>query len=158
MRHVLGCLMAVALTNLSVDSSYFGNEQPFTKKNSTPLDAFGDPLPDGVHYRLGTVRLRHVHVATMLFSSDGTKLLSHGGTENLRLWDVATGRLLQQLPAPEGRTHLIASPDDRFVACVANSHQVVLMDKTSGKELARWNHRLSWLRLAFSKDSKELLG
>jgi WD40 repeat protein len=118
-------------------------------------DAFGDPLPAGAFYRLGTVRLRHQSTQTMHFSADGSQVLSQG-YGMLRLWDVASGALKRQLPAPKGG-RLIASPDDRFLAGVADD-KVVLADKASGHELARWDHARSWDVLAFSKDGKELVG
>jgi WD40 repeat protein len=163
MRHHLGYLLIVSLASFaaseaSADSLPPGNQKPPAKAKPPRTDSFGDPLPEGVFYRLGTVRLRHQNTHALIFYTDGSKLLSQGWTPDFRVWDVATGRLLQQFPAPEGRSRLIASPDDRYLACVANSHQVILLDKASGKELARWNHRLSWLSLGFSKDGKELVG
>lgn len=168
MRHILRCLLLAAVVHRApsaalADASQLEAQKSIARQNLPRLDSFGDPLPEGVHYRLGTVRLRHLHVATMLFSSDGTKLLSHGWTEDLRLWDVASGRLVSQFPLPKDLTgyvhdcrHLIASPDDRYLACVANFRHVVLFDKATANELARWE--TSCHGLAFSKDNKELIG
>src|SRR5260370_40538915 len=149
MRPPLSCLLTISVAFLSplgapAGFSSGGNQKPVVKAKPSGIDSFGDPLPDGAFYRLGTVRLRHQHTQAMIFSADGSQLLSQGTTPDLRVWDVATGRILKQFPVPEGRSHLIASQDDRYLACVVNSHQVVLMDKATGKELARWAHRLRW--------------
>src|SRR5438105_2019738 len=114
MWNTLRCWLFFALPFLTpfggaVGHSSGGAEESPTNANPSGKDAFGDPLPDGVFYRLGTVRLRHQHVQTLIFSADGSQLLSHGATPDLRVWDVATGRIVQQFAtAPEGRTRLIA--------------------------------------------------
>lgn len=119
-------------------------------------DSFGDPLPAGALYRLGTIRLRHQGTQALFFSTDGAQLLSHGSGE-LRLWDVASGELKQQRAAPKDCRRLLASPDDRFLAAVADN-SVVLVEKASGKELARWEYPRGWGSLAFSGDGRELVG
>jgi WD40 repeat protein len=165
MRHALGCLAITSLAFLSpvgipVDFSSVDNPKAVANPKLPRVDSFGDPLPDGVFYRLGTMRLRHQETRTLIFSADGSQLLSQGATPDLRVWDAATGRLLQQFAAPEECRQLIASPDDRYLACTANSQNqflVVLLDKATGKELARWKHANIWRSLAFSKDGKELV-
>ena len=163
MRGALGCLLIISLALVSPLGSSVGfssGDKPLAKAKPPRIDLFGDPLPDGVFYRLGTVRLRHQYTATLIFSADGSQLLSQGTTPDLRVWDVATGRILQQFAsAPQGRSHLIASPDDRYLACVrGNAYDVLLLDKATGKELARWEHHLTWHSLTFSKDGNELVG
>ena len=161
MRQGRGCLLILFLAFFSpaaVVGLPDGEQNPVAKAKPSGKDSFGDPLPDGAFYRLGTVRMRHEHPVTLIFSADGSQLLSQGMTSDLRVWDVATGRILQQLAAPEGRRNLIATQDDRYLACVADSHRVLLIDKATGKELARWDHPTSWLVLAFSKDGKDLIG
>src|SRR5437867_2737366 len=118
MRHIFGCLLIMSLAFLLA----FSAQGSLLSGGKTSLDSFGDPLPEGVFYRLGTVRLRHQH-QTLIFSADGSQLLSQG--PDLRVWDVATGRILRQFAAPERCSQLIASPNDRYLACIADSHQVV---------------------------------
>jgi len=59
-------------------------------------DLYGDPLPPGAVARLGTLRLRHADVVAMTFSKDGKRLISCSRDGEVRVWDVATGRLLRQ--------------------------------------------------------------
>src|SRR5262249_19570146 len=52
-----------------------------------------DALPEGALARLGSGRLRHgAPVSDLAFAPDGKRLVS-AGTERLRVWDAATGRL-----------------------------------------------------------------
>jgi WD40 repeat protein len=55
-------------------------------------DSLGDLLPPGVLARIGPARFQHSHAASLAFSPDG-KTLATAGTNGVRLWDVATGRL-----------------------------------------------------------------
>src|SRR5262245_44348315 len=134
MRHTRGCWLIISLALFSFSEA----AADCLARDKPSLDSFGDPLPEGVFYRLGTVRLRHQHTQTLICSADGSQLHSQGATPDLRVWDVATGRILQQIAAPEHCRHLIASPDDRYLACVASVGklgavpQVVLLDKASG--------------------------
>ncbi len=55
--------------------------------------ASDDALPDGALARHGTVRLRHKgEVGSLAFTPDGKSLLSFGGDQTYRKWDVATGK------------------------------------------------------------------
>jgi RNA polymerase sigma factor (sigma-70 family) len=101
-----------------------GTDQPKPGPESPRTDAHGDPLPAGALARLGTVRLRHYHHSPFwtAFSPDG-KLLASGGIEEIRLWDLASGKLLREIRdghrtrycmlafAPDGRWLAGASPD-----------------------------------------------
>jgi WD40 repeat protein len=134
------------------------NEQQAAAKAKTPrTDDFGDPLPDGVFYRLGTTRLRHADLQGLIFSKDGKQVLSHGGTCDLRVWEVATGKLLQRFPFSHDFDCLIASPDDQLLAGTWKN-SVFLLEKTTGKQLARWDREVAWHSLAFAKDGKTLVG
>jgi WD40 repeat protein len=57
-------------------------------------DQYGDPLPRGAVARLGTIRLRHAN-ALFTFSADGKQLISCDPEGDLRVWEVATGKLVR---------------------------------------------------------------
>jgi RNA polymerase sigma factor (sigma-70 family) len=57
-------------------------------------DLYGDPLPPGVLVRMGTLQFRH-RQAYVVFSSDGTSLITGGADGVVRFWDVATGKEVQ---------------------------------------------------------------
>jgi WD40 repeat protein len=83
----LGLLLVVSLP---------GRTQPAGDKTK-PLDAHGDPLPDGAVNRVGGVRLRHNgEIGLLTFAADGKSLLSLGGDQTFRRWDVATGKELSR--------------------------------------------------------------
>jgi RNA polymerase sigma factor (sigma-70 family) len=102
-------------------------------------DVFGDPLPPGAVARMGTVRLRHTHPPSQLttaFSPDG-KLLATGGWEEIRVWDLTTGRLLREIrDGDRTRSYcaLLFAPDGRWLAGAARG-SVCLWDPATGQRL-----------------------
>src|SRR4051794_8586133 len=62
------------------------------------LDAFGDPLPEGVLYRLGTPRLRHYALSSVEFSGNGKYLYSISRASDMRVWDAGSGKLIGEIP------------------------------------------------------------
>ena len=128
-------------------------------------DLYGDPLPPGAVARLGTMRLRHAQ-ADIVFSKDGKRLISCGCGGEVRIWDVATGKLLrrQRLAWKPGETHELArialSPDGA-TAAAWNGQRVYIYDTDTGAERGRvsisptLNFSLEPL-LRFSPDGKLL--
>jgi WD40 repeat protein len=83
------------------------------------VDRQGDPLPEGILARLGTVRLRAPGVGVVVaYSPDGRRIAT-GDINGVALWDARTGERLGFLPAmPEDSGHgnmttLTFSPDGR---------------------------------------------
>ena len=94
-------------------------------------------------------------IGAVSFSPDGRLLATHSG-KNLRLWDVAIGKLVREFP--EGNGRLTFSPDGKMLATA--SHNIIhLWDAGTGKELRQLKAHSSWLipALAFSADSKRLV-
>src|SRR5438034_798866 len=72
------------------------------------VDRYGDVLPPGAVARLGTTRLGHSKVIhAVAFSPDGKTLASRAVEQSIRLWDVATGRMI---PPTDGPSWLTDSP------------------------------------------------
>ncbi len=68
-----------------------------------PTDCFGDPLPDGVAARMGTVRFRHGgDVEFVGYLPDGKTILSFGKDDTVRWWDAESGKELRRRSAPRG--------------------------------------------------------
>src|SRR5262245_46841492 len=79
-------------------------------------DSQGDALPTGAIARLGSTRLRHATTADLMaaFSPDGKKIIT-AGTNSLRLWDAATGKLLWQRTENHSPSASLFSPDGRLL-------------------------------------------
>jgi WD40 repeat protein len=110
-----------------------------SKDQRARADFFGDPLPAGALMRLGTVRLRHSHPPMQLttaLSGDG-KVLASGGDDDIRLWDMATGKLLREI-RDGNRTRsycaLWLAPDGRWLAG-AGRESVCVWDTATGQRL-----------------------
>jgi RNA polymerase sigma factor (sigma-70 family) len=87
------------------------------ERPASRVDALGDPLPEGVLARLGTVRFRAGDVMHGLeFGPDGKTIV--GLSNGLRVFDTATGKLIHYLPNEEGRflTWGTLSPDHKRIA------------------------------------------
>jgi RNA polymerase sigma factor (sigma-70 family) len=100
------------------------------------VDLTGDPLPEQVLMRFGTLRLRQgflVHRLT--FSPDGaTVAAAGGGGRPLGLWDVATGKELRQYGHGNQQPTAVAMSPDGSLITEADS--VVRVWKTKTGELA----------------------
>ena len=102
-----------------------------------PTDCFGDPLPDGVAVRMGTIRFRHGGDLEFVgFLPDGKTILSFGRDDTLRWWDAASGKELRRWTAPAALGYAAPLPDRRVLAAQVGD-DVVQWDAASGKELWR---------------------
>ena len=135
-------------------------------------DLYGDPLPDGVVARLGSIRFRGRDgpVNGLRFSTDGENLLTVSGDFTLRLWQTSTGRLLREVRPDRLYVRAVAfSPDGKQIALDGSrrtdgeppAFQKVrrLVDTASGKEVRRLpqTDRDGDHDLAFAPDGKFLM-
>jgi WD40 repeat protein len=125
------------------------------------VDAQGDPLPDGVVARLGTVRFRHGYpVYGMAYSPDGKRLASRA-SDGLRVWETATGKQCFVVPAdPEPGswfTDVTFAADGRSVAVCDDKGLLRIFDVATGKLLRSWRgHESLVLHVVLSADGKTL--
>ncbi|MBY0528222.1 MAG: WD40 repeat domain-containing protein [Gemmataceae bacterium] len=101
------------------------------------LDSYGDPLPAGARFRLGTVRFRHgttSHVPVL--SPDGRLLAGRGSDQTIRVWELASGKELCLLSLPfNGDSPEVAfSPDGKLLAAANGGPAVFVWDIPDGKE------------------------
>jgi WD40 repeat protein len=96
-------------------------------------------------------------VGSVTFSSDG-KLLAAGDGDNVRLWDMASGKVLATLAGHRAHINSVAfSPDGKLLASGDRAKIVLLWDVASGKARATLaGHKDSINSVAFSPDGKQL--
>ena len=69
----------------------------------------------------------------LAFSPDGTSLASGSWDKTVKIWDVASGRLLQTLRGHTERVHTVAwSPDGRTIASAGFDKVIWLWDVARG--------------------------
>lgn len=128
-------------------------------------DRYGNPLPDGAIFRVGTNRLRmkvEPPFGDVLLSGSGQFLVSNGiMDEGVRMWDTTTGREVHQFAA-EVVYHTIALSADGSQLAVSDGNKIYLYDTATGNKQrtidspplrARLKNPYS---LYFSKDGKIL--
>ena len=135
------------------DSSPVSDKPP-----ANPVDLYGDPLPEGVLSRLGTIRFRHGwNITSVAFAPDGKAVVTVGLDSTLRLWELETGAQRAQFRSPNRSQFFCVAfaPDGRTVAAVNNVGIVWLVDSVSAKEI-RTFHARQPQALCFSPDGRVL--
>ncbi len=135
-------------------------EKPATQEART--DLYGDPLPEGVVMRLGTLQRRAVG-ARLAVSADGKSIVGVRGRNYVHVWDAATGKLRQtrELPGQGWNSPPALSSDGRLLATNSEpegNETLAIWDVPTGKRLqnlifkgARYTYPM-----AFAPDGKSL--
>jgi RNA polymerase sigma factor (sigma-70 family) len=138
-------------------------EAPGPQKAAPPVDLHGDPLPDGAIARLGSMRLQHgLGMTTSLaYGPDGKTIASGSSHGELRLWAVATGKLLRILVDPDHSGFMVRSlafsPDGTLLAAGKGRTGLGLWDVATGRRRSGFAGESFDVRcLAFSPDGKHL--
>jgi dipeptidyl aminopeptidase/acylaminoacyl peptidase len=103
--------------------------------------------------------LRHGRAVSAIAISPNGKLLASGGWDNtIRIWDLATGKEVQELRGHRKEVECVAfAPDGKTIASGAWDATVRLWDVATGKELKEiGQHPDGILTLAYSPDGKIL--
>jgi WD40 repeat protein len=119
-------------------------------------DRYGDPLPPRAVARLGTARLRHGG-ADVTFSTDGKRLISFGWDGEVRVWDTASGKLVQKKRLARSLSGRALAPGGATAAAWALS-KLRVYDTATGKERRRLPAAHDCSLLTFSRDGKFLAG
>ncbi len=128
--------LALALLGLVLPSAV-GNAQEHPKVEIVP----------NIPHALG--------VTSLAVSPDGADLLLSGSCDtSIKLWEVATGRLLRTFVGhAQAITAVAFSPDGRRLLSSSRDSALKLWDAASGKLILSWEgHRLAATAVAFSPD------
>jgi RNA polymerase sigma factor (sigma-70 family) len=108
-------------------------------EKASRTDAFGDPLPEGALFRLGTTRFRHPGPVNALALSPDGKSLATNGSHGGRVWDASTGKLGPTLLTAHNNymaaQNLLAfSADSQKIFHISDrDHPLVARDRTTGR-------------------------
>lgn len=95
----------------------------------------------GALLRLGTAQFRHdEEIMSIAYSPDGKRLASAGVSGEIRVWDVADGKLLVKLPAGSGETVLF-TPDSKGLICDGTTEGLALRDASTGHVVRNFGKR-----------------
>src|SRR5262249_52026393 len=92
------------------------------------------------------------------FSPDGKTLASLSDRKTIRLWDIASGKVIRELASsPTGVNSLAFAPDGKYVAAVGADQNLRLWDVGSGKERGSDEGHRDWISaLTYSADGNHL--
>lgn len=126
---------------------------------TSPVDSYGDPLPEGAIARLGTVRMRHGHIISGLeFSGDGKSIIASDYYSGVHVWDVAEGKEVGRFFSNDYYCHRLAiSPDGKTLAVASGNLTIWLVDPTTGRQLGALPEQRQQIgQMVFSPDSSRL--
>lgn len=143
-----------------------GRPQPKNSKKMTlpRADRYGDPLPQGVLARLGTIRLRRGYEVYSLSKRDSF-LTVYREAESTALcrWHMSTGELLNRVEFPLRTFAATVSSDGKLLAVSgrderSGSNHIYIYDLSSGKRTVELVQAGGPFALAFATDGKMLAG
>jgi WD40 repeat protein len=164
----LPCLLCLVLGALQATCG-----EPLTGKNKGArggnmpkrTDHYGDPLPTGTVFRIGTTHLRHYSrvirpFVDVRFNWNGKFVYSSAHEEHeVRMWETATGREVRHFPAWNSDPTFSLSADGSLLA-VGDFAEIHLYDTATGKKGRTINLRplksFYVSHLTFSPDGKIL--
>jgi WD40 repeat protein len=97
-------------------------------------------------------------VHSVAFSRDSTSVLSGSDDATIKLWDVATGRLLRAFNGHSKRVNAIAvSPDGTQVLSGSDDNTTMLWNVATGQLLRTFQANYPFIEVAFSTDGTRVL-
>jgi RNA polymerase sigma factor (sigma-70 family) len=117
-----------------------------TRTPSTPVDRFGDPLPEFARARMGTNRFHDGSLVNqILYTPDARSLVTVDNIPIVRVWDPATGQVVRDIGDPQAdfpqvtpSRAIALSPDGKTLATVDYPSRLRLWDVATGRGRRRW--------------------
>jgi WD40 repeat protein/serine/threonine protein kinase len=97
-------------------------------------------------------------IYSLVFTPDGTRLISAGLDRLVRIWDPQSGRLVQKLEGHPGAIYALAlRPDGRQIATAGDDGSIRVWDLTEGRLIRVLPGHTNWvLGLAYHPDGSRL--
>ncbi|MCC6164853.1 MAG: hypothetical protein IT182_16010 [Acidobacteria bacterium] len=104
------------------------------------------------------VRFGHHHtVYEVVFSADGTLIVTGSGDNTVRVWDRKTLSTISVLTGHADRVWSVdISPDGRRIASASSDGTVKIWSVSTGRELVSLRGPTAWRHVRFSPDGEKL--
>lgn len=109
--------------------------------------------------KVATLGNHEERITGTAFSADGSLISTAAKDLATQLWVAADGRLLRNLTGSRGQENTVVAFDPRRPGILATGGSAVrLWDRSSGRQLRRWNWKGRWTNaMAFASDGSEVL-
>lgn len=116
------------------------------------VDLYGDPLPDGAALRLGSVRMLDRALGRLIFSADGSEIITSSEDAYL-IWQTTTAQRVGSLVRENGGHAMAVSPDGKLLATAVYGGEIQLWDYPKRQALGVLEgHRSDVSDLCFAGD------
>jgi WD40 repeat protein len=142
LQNCVAVLSLIAALGLLSASGSRATQPPGKAAKPARVDRDGQALPAGAVARLGSTRFRHQELLVFLgFAGSERHVLAASADGDVRLWDVATGKVLWRMTtAPHDGSNIALSGDGKTFALRLDDGWSVRAT-ASGKELRRFARR-----------------
>jgi WD40 repeat protein len=118
------------------------------------LDLHGAALPEGASGRLGSLRMLDRSIRNMVFTADGTQLISTH-TDGYQIWNLDDGTRGRILEMKTPGNLMAVSPNGKMLATSADaSRQILIWDLESGKGTLQIAAKSATIGLCFLDDRR----
>ena len=129
-------------------------------ENALPKQDIEESLKNNVSQMLSTAANKNGHeIGCVVVAPDGQTALSGGRDNRLRLWDLASGKLIRQYVGHNDSVRCAAfSQDGKTIVSGSADHVVKLWDLATGKEIRTFTGHTDWVNgVAFMVGGRKLV-